>query len=46
MINEEEQENQDIYNMDFTDELLDNDEISALEAGFMQGYEQSNEGEA
>ena len=38
MINEEEQENQDIYNLDFADELLDNDEISSLESGFMQGY--------
>ena len=30
---------EDIYNKDFREELMDNDEITPAEEGFMQGYE-------
>jgi hypothetical protein len=37
---DEEMENDDIYfNEEYRDSLLDDDEISAAEAGFLEGYE-------
>ena len=33
----------DIYSEEFRDELLDDDEISAEEEGFMRGYMDENE---
>ena len=32
---------EDIYNRQVREELLNNDEIGAEEAGFMQGYEET-----
>jgi hypothetical protein len=31
-----------IYAEDFRDEMLENDEISAFEAGFMAGYDEAS----
>jgi len=35
---------EDIYNEEFREELLDDDEISAEEAGFMRGYMEEEDG--
>jgi hypothetical protein len=38
----EEVEDESIYSEDVRDEMLDNDEISAFEAGFMAGYDEAS----
>tara|TARA_Y100000034_G_scaffold69432_1_gene83828 strand:+ start:1437 stop:1574 length:138 start_codon:yes stop_codon:yes gene_type:complete len=38
---EEEEKEEDIYSEDGTDDLVENDEISAEEAAFMEGYNNS-----
>ena len=39
----DEKENQDIYNQEFVEEMIDDDEINMEEAGFMQGYNEGSE---
>ena len=39
----DEKENQDIYNQEFVEEMIDDDEISMEEVGFMQGYNEGSE---
>ena len=34
-------ENPDIYRASYVEELMDNDAISSLEAGFLEGYNQA-----
>jgi hypothetical protein len=42
--NEEEKEPEDIYNEEAREEMLEGDEISANEEGFMRGFEGNIEG--
>lgn len=42
---EEEILTENIYDNNSVEAMLDNDEISPLEAGFMMGYEQADGGE-
>jgi hypothetical protein len=35
--------NEDIYNSEYLETMVDNDEVSAGEAGFMQWYEQDED---
>jgi hypothetical protein len=43
-INEEEKQPEDIYNEDYREEMLEGDEITATEEGFMRGFEGDIEG--
>ena len=42
---EDDEEEKSIYNPDYRQELLDDDEIDAKEEAFMNGYNQSDEEE-
>ena len=41
---EELEQEEDIYESEFREQMVDDDEISDVEEGFMQGYEDCEEG--
>ena len=45
MEEDENEEKENIYNSEYRQELLEDDEIDAVEEGFMNGYNQSDEEE-